>query len=158
MPKKLRQQLALTVKYNPNILSNRYLNDLYDWYFGFLKTLNCKIIFHVRECDSKGKLHVHAHITAPHHLRYNALKMVYLHVFVKPMSNKTGWYRYMIKDSDAIINPPMSTCFQLYKDGIDSLDLFLDEYHRTPQIHEEIDPDKPCLPNDMGTEGERSLA
>lgn len=105
MTRKIWSDLALTVKYNVNHLTTDQLSDIYKYVFAYYKlNLNVKVKAAVFELDSKNKLHVHAHISAPKDILYKEYHVKTFMVYVKPMSNQNGWYTYMYKSPYQILS------------------------------------------------------
>lgn len=94
----MQKNYALTIKYNSNFLTNSDLEDVYKYYIYHLKkTFQLKFVAGVFELDSKQKLHLHAHVTAPAKYKYSDFKIPGFMTFIKPVTNQTGWYKYMYK-------------------------------------------------------------
>ncbi len=109
------QDIALTIKLNKNDIPNDEFEPYIRIYNHYLCTIRkyhkVKIIAYVYEKDSKGKLHVHAHVQIPAKTRYTALHMgtnIY-NTCTKPITNRTGWYKYMYKDPYQIGQLPVRT-------------------------------------------------
>lgn len=97
MPK--NSQIALTIKFNPNGYSTPDLSDIYKYVFAYYKRAipSLRVKAAVFELDSKGKLHLHAHITAHSTVLYKEFRIPSFMVYTKPMTNQPGWYSYMYK-------------------------------------------------------------
>lgn len=102
---------AFTCKFNPNVFTNAELETvLYPGYMDFIKRQSkypVSFKYAVYELDSKGKLHVHAHIVTDKRQSYMDWNVKYFSVRVKPMSHKIGWYKYMNKDPLMILDLPI---------------------------------------------------
>lgn len=98
--------LAITVKYNVNHLPLPEYSDIYKYIFSYYRTvLKAKFVAGCSELDSKGKLHIHAHIRAPRDLLYSQFHIKTFMIYVKPITNQSGWYQYMYKDPHQILTP-----------------------------------------------------
>lgn len=90
-------ELALTVKVNSNLFDTGTLENIYERYLYEIRNL-CKVNMLVYELDSDKKLHFHAHITCSSKTPYKLLQISPLHVYVKRITSKAGWYKYMFKE------------------------------------------------------------
>lgn len=117
--------LALTCKVNSNLFGPNLLKVIYERYLYEIRKL-CKVVYLVYELDSSKKLHIHAHIQTPTTTKYNQFKISPLHVYVKPITNLAGWYKYMNKDPFEVIPRYIRRIDKGdYSDGNNMLDFML---------------------------------
>lgn len=94
--KKMPTDLFLTVKVNNNFFAPQELKIIYEAYLYTMRSY-LKVVYMVYELDSKDKLHLHAHIRCNKKMPYKTLHFPPLHVYVKPINNLQGLYKYLNK-------------------------------------------------------------
>lgn len=113
------QDYAFTIKYTTADKAKCVPSD-YDEVFK--RWSNYKVVIQAKyyEPDSKGVCHVHGIVTMHKHMLYKRLGQPGMHMYMKPITDRDGWIRYIRKHQKPVRVIPVYTISTLTRDETDT--------------------------------------